>query len=615
MQYIDGTNASIYSTFTQSSDLTPDQMIMFQDVSATEMTNMARLQTLQAKTYLTDAERTEMTGLLVSLREFMPTSEDWNKLCAGLYSVEVFMRDGIVMFIKQKQDEFNAMLDDYTYIGEYNPVTQYKKGNMVTLSGLGFTCRQDCKGVSPDINGTTAYWTIYTIKGDKGDPSLNISYRGEYNASTTYNLSTGDAVSVDGTLYYAKVNGVVGLYPPYYTNSWTSLSNDAIYISTVLPTIGNRKKDTLYFLQTDTNNLEAGILQDYLGNVIKPKTDASNVVYNGNSVKNALDNLSSNNISYVITTNSGNNYSVTVPNITTLTDGLQIRVKFNVASTGTITVNMNGLGAKNVVDYFGNQVANVRVNLIANLCYESTSGNFILQGKGGDGTAIASQLIKGATATTKNGQIVGTLDLSNLVSANLKSGVTINGVIGKSSVVETSDATVVASKMLSGESGYVNGNKIIGNIPSKSSETFIPKTYNQTINSGQYLSGVQNIAGDANLISSNIVNTANIFGVQGTVPRGYSASGSFNYTIPGWHTFSGGYDSYGYNIQLGFLPDVIVFNLNGSTYIWSSVGLNTQPNNHQTIQFWGSPYLQIYFGNDTAYAWTVSGTWYAYKST
>lgn len=82
---------------------------------------------------------------------------------------------------------------------------------------------------------------------------------------------------------------------------------------------------------------------------------------------------------------------------------------------------------------------------------------------------------------------------------------------------ETSDATATASQMLSGATAYVNGTLVTGNIPSKSAQTYTPTTSDQTINSGQYLDGVQTIKGDANLVSSNIAQNVTIFGVTGSL--------------------------------------------------------------------------------------------------
>lgn len=57
--------------------------------------------------------------------------------------------------------------------------------------------------------------------------------------------------------------------------------------------------------------------------------------------------------------------------------------------------------------------------------------------------------------------------------------------------------------------------KLTGTIPSKAAATITPGTTNQVIASGQYLSGAQTIAGDANLVPANIVSGKNIFGVAG----------------------------------------------------------------------------------------------------
>lgn len=82
--------------------------------------------------------------------------------------------------------------------------------------------------------------------------------------------------------------------------------------------------------------------------------------------------------------------------------------------------------------------------------------------------------------------------------------------------IKTDDATAVAGDILSGKTAYVKGNKITGNIPSKAAATITPKTTNQTIAAGTYLSGVQTIAGDADLVSGNIKKGINIFGIDGS---------------------------------------------------------------------------------------------------
>ena len=80
----------------------------------------------------------------------------------------------------------------------------------------------------------------------------------------------------------------------------------------------------------------------------------------------------------------------------------------------------------------------------------------------------------------------------------------------------TDDATADSGKMLKDATAYAKGAKIKGTIPSKGEATYMPGRADQTITSGQYLSGVQTIKGDSNLAAGNIVEGRAIFGVTGT---------------------------------------------------------------------------------------------------
>lgn len=88
---------------------------------------------------------------------------------------------------------------------------------------------------------------------------------------------------------------------------------------------------------------------------------------------------------------------------------------------------------------------------------------------------------------------------------------------GTAKFMDTDDGTATASDMLSGATAYVNGTKITGQISGKSAETYTPTTSDQTIASGQYLSGAQTIKGDTNLQPQYIASGVSIFGVTGTL--------------------------------------------------------------------------------------------------
>lgn len=66
---------------------------------------------------------------------------------------------------------------------------------------------------------------------------------------------------------------------------------------------------------------------------------------------------------------------------------------------------------------------------------------------------------KGAVTITSEEQ-------AKLVADNIKAGVTILGVAGKASVVDTADATAAASTIVSGKTAYINGAKVTGSLTS-----------------------------------------------------------------------------------------------------------------------------------------------------
>ena len=98
-------------------------------------------------------------------------------------------------------------------------------------------------------------------------------------------------------------------------------------------------------------------------------------------------------------------------------------------------------------------------------------------------------------------------------------------VSGGSSDVKLQSKTVSPSEStqtVSPDSGYDGLSKVTVNaisstyigsdVTKKSAATYIPKTTDQSIASGQYLSGTQTIKGDANLVAGNIKSGVSIFG-------------------------------------------------------------------------------------------------------
>lgn len=146
----------------------------------------------------------------------------------------------------------------------------------------------------------------------------------------------------------------------------------------------------------------------------------------------------------------------------------------------------------------------------------------------GNQTISAGQYLGGT-------QTIRGVTTSNISAGNIKTGVIIKvgdaadddriaGVTG----TFTSDANATAGQILSGRTAYVNGSKVTGTIGSKAAATFNVSTSDQSISSGQYLSGTQTIKGVA--ISSTLAAGNIKLGVNVTVGDSNSAGRLKNIT-------------------------------------------------------------------------------------
>ncbi len=205
--------------------------------------------------------------------------------------------------------------------------------------------------------------------------------------------------------------------------------------------------------------------------VIATKNDIDFVTNSINSITTQLSGMAQDRIYYCGTTSGTNTYTVTNNKITAYTGGLTVRVKIGTASTGANTLNINGLGAKTILDSLGNAITSggLKAGLPYQLCYNGT--NFIVLGKGGGGDATAAQLLINKKATVDSGQIVGTMPENGSPNVALNAGQSYslaqghyNGSnITANSLASQTSATADQTKILNGYSAWVNGNLVNGN--------------------------------------------------------------------------------------------------------------------------------------------------------
>ncbi|MGG4346434.1 phage tail protein [Paenibacillus lautus] len=273
------------------------------------------------------------------------------------------------------------------------------------------------------------------------------------------------------------------------------------------------------------------------------------------------------------------------PALTTLKPFQRVVIKVNVASTGAPTLNPDGLGAKSVLKANGSP-ASLKANGVYTLVYDGTA--FILQGEGGEyGTATAADVLAPKTIGTDNGIITGTMinrtgeyeavgymhyapnnnlylkppagfykggtlpwtseanvyvNEPNLDSKNIKSGVTIFGVQGKSTVVDTADAVLDPNMLVVGYSGYDDGVKKDGQMPNRSAENNHMPGLESTVWAGDrffirpphgYYNGATWVTSpQPGLVASNIRNGVSVGGVVGTLKPNTVGSAIINKSEP-----------------------------------------------------------------------------------
>ena len=309
-------------------------------------------------------------------------------------------------------------------------------------------------------------------------------------------------------------------------NIKTMLNDNWDKIDAKVATLGADGKvpaDQLSISVSDASTTQKGVvmLEDSVTSTSITKAATSKSV---KTVNDALDAHKTDFVSHPgtgTTTNSGNAYAVTLnPVPSSYVDKMGLILTINADSTGVSTINVNGLGAKGIKKANGNDVTNLKNGGIYSLRYNSTTGNFILQGEGGSGNAIASDLLSGKTASTDAGDIIGAMP--NRGTFNLGLGEAV-------------------------PAGYYNGGnvpsgvkKANGTITSASSATTIPR-YDGSWSSAAYIPFDMSVLGfvpstikiyrtNKSVLSFEIWNKDNYYDTGSTYANSYA--NSTGYRVP-----------------------------------------------------------------------------------
>jgi hypothetical protein len=348
---------------------------------------------------------------------------------------------------------------------------------------------------------------------------------------------------------------------------------------------------------------------------------------------NAID------VPFAVATGTANTYAVTLSPIpTSYTDGMAVSVKINIDGNAASTINVNGLGAKGIKKSNGSDVTNLKANGIYTIRYNATTGNFILQGEGGGGTAVAGDILATKTATTDAGDVTGSMVNRGAVAitpsassqtiaqgyhngsgsvaavtftaSNVRAGTTIAGTAG--TMVDRGAMAISASSTAQTiPVGYHNGSGVVnavtfdatkvlsgttiagtaGTMVNYSTDQFNPSlagTSAQTLYmrppAGYWNGALGLIQQDDDFIPANIKTGVDIFGVTGTMPIGRKYASGSTTSSSGSTTF------------------VKYDNTNNSFYYIAVAGLTFQP----TMIMWRTANAMSYFSSVASLSWSVT---------
>lgn len=128
---------------------------------------------------------------------------------------------------------------------------------------------------------------------------------------------------------------------------------------------------------------------------------------------------------YAVTTGTATALAATFsPTVSTLKASIRLTIKAHAATTGPVTLNVNGLGAKSIKKPNGNNPT-LALGGVYTVVYDGSA--FILQGEGGEyGTVVASNVLAGVPFGTENGLANGTM-INNTGVAKDSVGMAISG--------------------------------------------------------------------------------------------------------------------------------------------------------------------------------------------
>lgn len=145
----------------------------------------------------------------------------------GLLALQQFYGTDVQPYIMQKQAEWEAIIDLFSFVGEYNSTLQYSLNNFVLFNNNGLTQMyiNIYNGVTPSgIPPTnTNYWRAFTIRGAQGiSGGSDTTFMFSWNSSTNYVVNN---IVVSGNAWWIATQNSTNVPPAQGSAYWNLVLN------------------------------------------------------------------------------------------------------------------------------------------------------------------------------------------------------------------------------------------------------------------------------------------------------------------------------------------------------------------------------------------------------
>lgn len=388
---------------------------------------------------------------------------------------------------------------------------------------------QMLKGVSAYSKGKKYTGTIPTVEAptpdisvsDSGVITATVSNSKGYQASATTKTSTqqlttqGEKVITPNDSTQTAVNAGVYTTGPITVSAVPAETKTITANGTYSPSAGK------YFSSVEV--AIAGDTPTYQSKTVSPSTSIQTV-----TADEGYDALSDVIVNAIQTETKSVAPTTSTQKVTPASGKYLTEVSVGAIQTETKTVTTNGTYNPTSGKYFSSVTVDIpaeEFNTQTKTVTPTESTQTILPDNGYDGL---SQIIINPISSTYVGSAVPTqgaktVTPSTSIQTAVPSGTYVTGDVKVSAMptgalstptINTSTGVVTSGVATA---GYLaaNSTKTL-QLTTKSAATITPSTSNQTIAAGQYLTGIQTIKGDSNLIPENIASGVSIFGITGT---------------------------------------------------------------------------------------------------